>query len=329
MANTKQYSIRERVLDDYLKKGWYSRQQLITYCNRALEKVGYLAISSRQTFFNDLAQIESQYKIVIEKLKKGRTCYYRYKDETFSIYNPKLSEEDIQCLDQALEVLNSFKGMPQFDWVAEFKARFETSIKADTNKMAVVAFQDTSHNTGMEHFTTLYDAIIGKTAIDITYKSFKVRNAKISSISPYLLKQHNNRWFLIGRTIGYNDIGVFPLDRIEEICESHKAYEESGIDFNDYFKDVIGVTIPKGQDVEKVEIWFSEEQLRYVETKPLHKSQEVIQRDKNGGIIQIDVIVNYELEQSILSFGEKAKVLSPTYLKDNIKHRIAENLKNY
>lgn len=329
MANTKQYSIREKVLDKYLKQGWYSCKELKSYCNKALEEVGYSPINSRQTLLDDLAHIESQYKITIKKEKKGRTCYYRYEDRNFSIYKPKLDEEDLQCLSQALEVLNSFKGMPQFDWITELEARFEISFNTDMGKRSVVAFQDTSYNTGMEHFTPLFDAIINKTAIDIAYRSFKTNVSEIYSISPYFLKQYNNRWFLIGRTIGHERIGVFPLDRIEGINDAGKDYEESGIDFNEYFKNVIGVSIPKEQETEIVEIWFTKEQLKYVETKPLHKSQEVVQRDDNGGVVRINVIVNYELEQNVLSFGEKAKVLSPTYLKDKIKHRIEENLKNY
>lgn len=329
MANTKQYAIREKELDKYLKKGWHSGKELMEYCNRALEKVGYPVVTSRQTLHNDLAHIESQYKITIDRKEKGRTCYYKYKDDNFSIYKPKLSEEDIQCLNQALEVLNSFKGMPQFDWIAELEARFNTSFQNDISKKSVVSFQETTYNKGMEHFTPLFDAIINKTAIDITYKSFKKKNAEVYSISPYFLKQYNNRWFLIGRTIGYSSIGVYALDRIEYVGNAEKAYEESGIDFDEYFENVIGVSVLKRKEIETIEIWLSQEQLKYVETKPLHKSQEVIQKDDNGGIVQINVIVNYELEQTILSFGEKAKVLSPLHLKEKIKWRIEENLKKY
>lgn len=329
MANTKSYSIREQVLDKYLQKDWYTCSDLMKFCNEALEEVGYSPMKSRQTFQDDIVAIENRHHIIIEREQRGRVWYYRYKRKNFSIYKPKLDDEDLQCLNQALKVLNTFKGMPQFDWIAELEARFKTSFKSDTNKRSIVAFQDTANNTGMENFTPLFDSIINKTAIDITYKSFRMEKAEIYSISPYSLKQYNNRWFLIGRTIGYNNIGVFPLDRIEDISDSEKTYEESGIDFNEYFANVIGVSIPKGQEAEVIEIWFAKEQLRYVETKPLHNSQRIVQKDDNGGIVELSVIVNYELEQNILSFGEKAKVLSPKHLKDRIKCRITENLKNY
>ena len=36
MANTKNYSLREKIIDTYLRRGWYTRQQIEDACNRAL-----------------------------------------------------------------------------------------------------------------------------------------------------------------------------------------------------------------------------------------------------------------------------------------------------
>ncbi len=37
MANTKNYSLREKIIDYYLSHGWYTRQQIEDACNRELE----------------------------------------------------------------------------------------------------------------------------------------------------------------------------------------------------------------------------------------------------------------------------------------------------
>ena len=39
--------------------------------------------------------------------------------------------------------------------------------------------------------------------------------------------------------------------------------------------------------------------------------------------------MNYELEQQLLSFGEKVKVLEPAELRERIKERLAEAMRNY
>ena len=61
----------------------------------------------------------------------------------------------------------------------------------------------------------------------------------------------------------------------------------------------------------------------YIKTKPLHKSQMTVEVDEEGnGIFQIEVILNYELEKDLLSFGESIEVLSPKSLRDTMKKRL-------
>jgi len=51
--------------------------------------------------------------------------------------------------------------------------------------------------------------------------------------------------------------------------------------------------------------------------------------DEKGAVITIEVYLNYELEQLLLSFGEKVKVLEPVELKERIKERLAGAITNY
>ena len=60
----------------------------------------------------------------------------------------------------------------------------------------------------------------------------------------------------------------------------------------------------------------------YIRTKPLHGTQREFSFDENGVIMQIEVVVNFELEQLILSHGEKIEILEPIELGEQIKRRI-------
>ena len=73
---------------------------------------------------------------------------------------------------------------------------------------------------------------------------------------------------------------------------------------------------------EKVQIWVNLEHAPYVETKPLHHSQIILERLDDGIIIQIQVQLNFELEKEILGFGEGMKVLAPEKLKKRIFYRM-------
>lgn len=326
MPSSAEYSTREEILDQYLSSGkWYSRQQLENFCNRELENRGKRIITSRTTIHNDLLEIENKYKIVISRKRKGRTIYYKYEDPDFSIYSRELTMKDRSLIKQAMELLHRFEGMPQFEWVEEMLARYDVSFSSSRSKPSI-GFEDASFNKGMEHFSPLVRAINEKISIDVEYKPFG-KESSIYTISPYYLKQYNNRWTLIGKRFGKDGMTNLPLDRILSFRNSGKKYEETDTNFIEYFEDSIGPTVTG--ECQTIEIWLAPRQLDYVETKPLHGSQRVLHKDESGGIVQYELKPNYELEQVILSFGENATVLSPSDLRERIKQRIEASMKKY
>ena len=80
----------------------------------------------------------------------------------------------------------------------------------------------------------------------------------------------------------------------------------------------------------KVRFWAAPGQVPYIETKPLHKSQFVVERNEDGSaIFQMEVVLNYELEKDLLGFGEGVKVLSPRLLVHNMSTRLRKASQNY
>ena len=68
----------------------------------------------------------------------------------------------------------------------------------------------------------------------------------------------------------------------------------------------------------------------YVETKPLHSSQQIIDKNNDGSImIRLDVVLNFEPEREILGFGENIEVIAPRNLRDRIKRRVHKNMQQY
>lgn len=70
----------------------------------------------------------------------------------------------------------------------------------------------------------------------------------------------------------------------------------------------------------------SAEQSPYIETKPLHTSQMVVERNEETGevIFQIEVILNFEFYSQMLSYGAGVKILSPKCAVNNIR-KMLEN----
>ena len=181
----------------------------------------------------------------------------------------------------------------------------------------------------MKHFTPLFNAIVEHQPLMLTYKSFKQEEKSKIIVHPYYLKQYNKRWFLIAWNAELNFLANYALDRILAIKEAKVPFLPTDIDFFEYFDDMIGVSKDSRTGLQKVKLWVSEAQWPYIKTKPLHGTQRVVKRVEDGTIITIEVYLNYELEQLLLSFGEKVKVLEPQALKERIKHRLSEAANNY
>ena len=121
----------------------------------------------------------------------------------------------------------------------------------------------------------------------------------------------------------------YALDRIESFEELSLKYKEAEIDFEDYFDDVIGVTVPERLEPVDVVLRVSNNRYNYIKTKPLHLSQRVVSEERNHTTISINVKINNELIALLLSFGPDVEVISPTVLKEEMKKKISAMCYNY
>ena len=329
MSNIKNGFQREIIIDRCLKnRRGYSTQEIMDKVNDALESRGEKTINALNTIRNDILSIENRWHIVVEQIRSGREIKYRYEDPDFSIYNSPLTEDDIMQLSESISILRRFKGFPGFEWLEELNVRLQSSINAKSKPF--IGFDDNERLKGIEHFSDLFNAINEQKTIKVGYKPHK-GDIKEEIVHPYYLKQYNQRWFLFGLNHLRGEISIYALDRIQYILESNIKYKQNeSNDFDQYFKDIIGVSKYKGEEPVEIQLLVFADQLPYNLTKPIHTTQKVIQKNEDGSaVLSIKVVPNFELIQLLLSFGERITVLSPEYLREEIKQRIEKNLNNY
>ena len=101
-----------------------------------------------------------------------------------------------------------------------------------------------------------------------------------------------------------------------------------GTDIEKYFDHNIGVTV-NPTPAKDIRLWFSPLQGNYIKTQPQHTSQNTISNDASGLIISLKLIPNYELLQTLLSFGPEVKVLEPLSLQEQMKEMVKKTMKLY
>ena len=316
--------IRFRTIDNCLqnRQRRWTLEDLIHACSEALyEYEGIDKGVSRRSVQMDIQMMRSDklgYNAPIVVLEKK---YYTYEDPGYSITNIPLTDQDLGKLTEVVEILRQFKGFSHFQELSGMVQRLENKIHSvKTNQEPVIDFEKNDNLKGLEHIESLYQAIIKKCAVELSYQSFKARTANTFNFHPYYLKEYRNRWFVIGVRKKNTQIIILALDRIVELKPCEIKYVPRGnFSLPEYLNDVIGVTVGENARVEEVILFADRTTAPYIVTKPLHHSQRILEKKSDGIILSLNVQLNYELEREILGFGDQIHVIAPERLKRRIK----------
>lgn len=182
---------------------------------------------------------------------------------------------------------------------------------------------------GIEYLKPLLKAIKEHRKINFKHFSYQTEKSRRYNMQPYLLKEYQNRWYIVGLVTGIKDFRSFGLDRISDLEVSNELYKPNfKINPKEKFTDAIGM-IYSSDVKQRVVLSFSPSQGHYVKGLPWHKSQKIIKDDKAECRIQLHIIPNYELIQQILMHNNQVKVIEPEWLVEEIKSHLKRTLEQY
>ena len=336
MATTKNAFIRYKVLDNCFRNPGkcYFINDLIAECDKVLLEIDSDSNGiSRRQILDDIKFMESKegWGIELARTRDGKRVFYRYINTDFSINNMPLNEVEINQLQSAADILSQFKGMPQFEWVNELVPKLRQGMASKEVATTIIEFDNNQYLKGIEHLGPLHNAIFYKKVLEISYQPYEDETSYNHVIHPYFLKQYNNRWFLFGYNPAMDKYNWnMAIDRIAVIKEIKGRYQKNiSINWQEYFDDIIGVTMPENGIVENITLHFYGKTGKYMETKPLHGSQKSKWIDDNTLEVNLQLIINYEFERLVLSYADSIKVIKPNKLAALIKERLKEAYNRY
>lgn len=325
------YQILDRCFSD--RHNRYEIEDLVDKVNEALLDMYGKTVSLRQiradiTYMRDRISYNAP---ILACPIEGRRCYYTYEDPSFSIFNNELSVKEVTELRSTIDMLSRYRGIPGNIWLEEVISNLEYRFGIKTNNENIIVFDQNEQLKGLEFLSSVIDAAVNRKTLLIQYRTYGGKETS-SIIHPYHVREYNNRWFLFGleeSSHGDYRIANRPLDRIVKLSLSEAEFIPNTIeDFSTRFDDIVGVSTPDGPgNLEHVKLKFDEDRYPYIVSKPIHHSQKIV--DEGEHIIQIDVRPNKELKSMIFSFCPQVEVLSPEWLRQEIKEKIEENLKKY
>ncbi len=335
MATNKNALIRYKTIDKCLQnrhRRW-TLNDLIDACSDALyEYEGKDVSVSKRTVQLDIQMMRSEklgYEAPIIVYDKK---YYTYEDPEYSITNIPLTETDMDVLSESVEMLKQFKDFSLFSELNGIIQKLDDKIHSEkNNRRTIIHFEKNEQLKGLQYLDTIYQSILKKIVLEITYKSFTAKSNNTFIFTPFILKEYNNRWFTLGRKKGIEKTLILALDRIVHIdFKISEIHIEADFDPDQYFKDTYGVTVLSEKDILDIELIVDKHNAPYVLTKPIHHSQQLLESYDWGGIkIGVKLHHNFELERLILGFGESMRVVKPRKLKRKIHYKLKKAIERY
>lgn len=344
MPTNKHASFRYRVLNQCFtnrgRRKW-SLTELMNETSRYLrEEFGADTEISKRTIQGDINVMRSRPPRGFNAPILCLRGLYCYSDPDYSIERHALCKDELDLLREALALVKQMPGMSHLPLLDHMSQRFEglgitngflsSCIQIETNHLA----------RGTEWITPIYEAIVRQQVIHIRYRPFMEEETEYF-VHPYLLKEWRNCWYLFGRE-GKDDnhrtrdpmttfqkmerqdfiprkdgVWNFALDRITALAplEDVPYLPNDVFDPDTWFDDIVGITKPEDTDPVHIELEVDPLASYYVETRPLHRSQNLVSRTDNQAVFSLRLIPNDEIMNDILAYGKFIRVRSPLSFK--------------
>ncbi len=293
--------------------------------NNRLFEIVYILMQKRKTTAKELAdRFEVSTRTIyrdIETLSGANIPIYASKGkdggigllDEYVLNKTILSEEEQNQILFALQGMKKVKGQDEKDILEKLSILFNKKI----NDWIKIDFSNWG-NIQEERFDIIKSAILNKQLVQFTYYNSNGEESK-RIVEPLQIWFKDKSWYLISYCRNKEDYRIFKIARIKEIKILQEHFERE---------------IPKELKEEKynfnsilLELEISKEMAYRVYDE--FENNEVYKKENGNFIVKVEYPENEWVYGYILSFGEYAKVLNPSYAKNIIKDKLQKTLKNY
>ena len=194
-----------------------------------------------------------------------------------------------------------------------------------TNSLESIVYLEKRKPKRSEFLPDIVQAIQSKKKIEFLYQKFGEEKETIRKVSPIAIREHNNRWYLIA-----DDKGVvknFGLERMNKVkILSDKIDHDIQFSYDDKYKFAFGIIVPTDEKPEKIVLSVTKKQAEYLESLPLHESQQILETKNNEVLIGLELFLTDDFISEILSMSRSVTIIEPKKLKEKVKTILKETL---
>lgn len=147
-------------------------------------------------------------------------------------------------------------------------------IAAGHNMNGRILFENIPRGT--EYLQPVVEAMQRNKVLEIYYQPFDGHLATYH-VEPYAMKVYHQRWYVIGKLKEKDEIRQISLDRINDLQLTDESFTvPRSFNAEQYYANTVGIFVNEELKPQKIRIRVYGNQVEYLRSLPLHKSQQEI-----------------------------------------------------
>jgi len=173
--------------------------------------------------------------------------------------------------------------------------------------------------SGQRYLTPVIEAMRDELTLEMTYQSFWRDEPTTFEIEPYCVKIFKQRWYVVAKSLYYDAIRIYSLDRIHNLKVTESSFKlPKNFNPETFFENAFGIIIDERIEPCIVKIRAFGNKRKYLRTLPLHHSQEETEIVEDHSVFSYFISPTFDFKQEILSHGDEIEVLTPDWFRDEM-----------
>lgn len=278
---------------------------------------------SESAIKQDIAYLKDEHGAPIAYDRKAKGYYYTHPFDLAA--SVTLTSQDLVTLHAALATLQQFQHLSLFADLRgtvdklDKAVRFRSSPADDYGQHLL--FESVPFTRGSEWVELFLQAIHQQQVVEFAHQRYDTEVTKTHRVFPYAVKEHRNRWYVVGWRLADQQIRVFGLDRVVagsiHMLELESAHPN--FDVEAYFRKALGVAI-YDHPAEEVILSFTRQQGLHFQAQPFYpfSQHDVLLDTETEYRVRLHIVINDELIYELARLGPAVKVLSPLSLQQKL-----------
>ena len=266
---------------------------------------------------NELLLANNLPKLIESGTSKNKR--FRMADTGIDICSLKQNRRPSKFYRELIDMLSHSVGVVSDEWLTEMKVKLEEADRDWSEQGIVMDFEQHADVDQIEFLSNFFRAIRKKNVLKLRVKPLN-RQEYTVIFHPEYLKQYKGLWYVFGLS-GQEDksedlsFSKFQIGLVTDEPSILKTkFQSSGVDYDDYFSEIIGVDNYSGQQIKMIKILVKSRMAkRFEQNSPFSTVLTRQSKSDEPGFVcfSLSLKINKALKRILYSYGSDIKIVSP------------------